>query len=368
MLIIDGHLDLSVNALQWGRDLEKSVYTLRALEIGSNTGLPTNWGSGTGTVALPEMRRGRVALCFATVMAGCSGNPSPHMDFASVNQANAVARGHVAYYRNLEKTGAIRMIGDLDSLDRHIKEWEAWDASPDTDLIKQSPPLGIVLSMEGGDPIMNPEELQEWWDLGLRMLIVTHFGRGRYAGGTGTELGLTDMGASLLKEMERLGMLVDVTHFSDQAFWQVMECYSGPVLASHSNCQTLVPNQRQLSDEQLKAVIAREGVIGSCPDLWMLKLGWAPGDTNQDVTLDAVVDHIDHVCQLAGDSHHAGIGSDLDGGYGQKQCPRDLDTIADLQKLAGLLEKRGYTSEDVLNLMYRNWLRLLRENWQKRRF
>jgi membrane dipeptidase len=99
----------------------------------------------------------------------------------------------------------------------------------------------------------------------------------------------------------------------------------------------------------------------------MLKPGWAPGDTNQDVTLEAVVDHMDHVCQLAGDSRHAGIGSDLDGGYGQKQCPRDLDTIADLQKLANLLEKRGYTPGDVSNLMYRNWLRLLRENWRNRR-
>jgi len=365
MLIIDGHLDLTVNAIQWGRDLEKSVLTLRVQEIGSNTGLPANWGSGLGTVALPEMRQGRIALCFATVVAGCSGNPSPHMDYASVNQANAVTRGHVAYYRNLEKAGRVRMVTNLEGLEHHMAEWEAWDASPSADA-ETAPPLGIVLSMEGADPILNPEELQEWWDLGLRMLIVTHFGRGRYAGGTGTELGLTEMGKPLLKEMERLGMLVDVTHFSDQAFWQVMECYPGPVLASHCNCRALVPNQRQFSDDQLKAVIARDGVIGSCLDLWVLKLGWASGDTNQDVTLDAVVDQMDHVCQLAGDSRHAAIGSDLDGGFRQRQCPRDLNTIADLQKLASLLEKRGYSSADVLNLMYRNWLRLLRENWQKR--
>ncbi len=365
MLITDGHLDLTLNAIQWGRDLEKSVFTLRAQEIGSNTGLPPNWGSGVGTVALPEMRQGRVALCFATVISACSGNPVPHMDYSSVYQANAVARGHVAYYRNLQKGGYIRMITNLESLDSHMAEWESWDADSHADPA-HTPPLGIVLSMEGGDPILNPDELQEWWDLGLRMLIVTHFGRGRYAGGTGTELGLTEMGAPLLKEMERLGMLVDVTHFSDQAFWQAMQCYSGPVFASHTNCRALVPNQRQFTDEQLKAVIARDGVIGACPDVWMLKLGWAPGDTNQDITLDALVDHMDHVCQLAGDSLHSGIGSDLDGGYGQKQCPRDLDTIADMQKLAALFEKRGYSPEDVSNLMYRNWVRLLREHWTKR--
>jgi membrane dipeptidase len=365
MLIIDGHLDLTLNALQWGRDLEKSVMTLRAQEIGGNTGIPANWGSGLGTVALPEMRQGRIALCFATVIAGCSGNPSPHLDYASVNQANAIARGHVTYYRNLERAKQLRMIMDLDSLERHITEWETWDLDPHSDPF-HTPLLGIVLSMEGADPILNPEELQEWWDLGLRMLIFTHFGRGRYAGGTGTELGLTQMGAPLLKEMERLGMLLDVTHFSDQAFWQAIECFSGPILASHSNCRALVPNQRQFSDEQIKAVTAREGVIGSCPDIWMLKPGWAPGDTIADVSLDAVVDHMDHVCQLAGNSRHAGIGSDLDGGYGQRQCPHDLNTIADLQKLAGLLEKRGYSKEDVSNLMYKNWLRLLRENWKKR--
>jgi membrane dipeptidase len=364
MLITDGHLDLTLNAIQWGRDLEKSVFTLRAEEIGSNTGLPPNWGAGVGTVALPEMRQGRVALCFATVISACSGKPVPHMDYSSVNQANAVARGHVAYYRNLQKAGYIRIITQLESLNRHIAEWESWDADSQADPAR-TPPLGIVLSMEGGDPILNPDELQEWWDLGLRMLIVTHFGNGRYAGGTGTELGLTDIGPPLLREMERLGMLVDVTHFSDQAFWQAMECYSGPVLASHTNCRALVPHQRQFTDEQLKAVISRGGVIGSCPDLWMLKLGWAPGDTNQDITLDVVVDHMDHVCQLAGDSRHSAIGSDLDGGYGQKQCPRDLNTIADLQKLADILEKRGYSQEEIANMMYRNWVRLLRENWTK---
>ena len=365
MLIADGHLDLALNAIQWGRNIEKSVYTQRALEAGNSLELPPNWGSGLGTIGLPEMRQGRVALCFATVECGFSGNPAPHMNYASVNQANAVTRGHVAYYQNLQKAGYLRIITNLESLDSHMAEWESWDTDSDVDPA-HTPPLGIVLSMEGGDPILNPDELQEWWDLGLRLLIVTHYGRGRYAGGTGTELGLTEMGAPLLKEMERLGMLVDASHLSDLAFWQVMDYYPGPVYASHSNCRALVPNQRHFTDEQLKAVIGRDGVIGSCLDVWMLKLGWAPGDSNQDVTLDTVVDHMDHVCQLAGDSRHAAIGSDLDGGYGLKQCPRDLETIADLQKLIPLLEKRGYTHEDVANLMYLNWVKILRQNWSKR--
>ena len=364
MLIADGHLDLAYNALQCNRDLLKSVYTLRVMEVGNKSGVPLNWGAAQGTVAIPEMRLGRVALSFATMLAGSSGHPVAHSDYASPLQANAIARGQLAYYRLLEKEGLVRIITDAEALERHLVEWEAWDSQPDADP-GQTPPLGFTLSMEGSDPVLRPEELEEWYALGLRMIIVAHFGPGRYTGGTGTELGLTSMGAPLLREMERLGILLDVTHFSDQAFWQALEQYQGPVLASHANSRALVPHQRQFSDEQIRAVIDRGGVIGTCADIWMLQPGWVLGDSNEDIPLDRMVDHIDHVCQLAGNSRHAAIGTDLDGGYGQKQCPRDLETIADLQKLAGLLAVSGYSPDDVTNVMYRNWARFLRQSWTR---
>lgn len=372
MLIADGHLDLAYNALQCNRNLLQSVMTIRVQEAGNRNGLPPNWGAGQGTVALPEMRQGRVALCFATVLAGCSGHPVAHMDFPTPQHAHAIARGQLAFYRALEKDHHIRIITGLASLNQHIAEWEAWDEQLLTDsgeaaLPDVGPPLGFVISMEGADPIISPDHLQDWWDEGLRMVIVSHFGPGRYAGGTGTEIGLTEIGRSLLAGMEKIGMLVDMTHFSDQAFWQAINLYAGPLLASHTNSRTLVSNQRQFSDDQMKAIIARDGVIGACLDIWMLQPGYVIGtDTNEKITLEDVVDHIDHVCQLAGDSRHAGIGSDLDGGYGQKQCPRDFDTIADLQKLSGLLEKRGYLKEDIANILYRNWVGLLRKSWAKR--
>jgi membrane dipeptidase len=155
-----------------------------------------------------------------------------------------------------------------------------------------------------------------------------------------------------------------MSHFSDQAFWQALDLYDGPILASHNNCRALVPHQRQFSDAQLQAIMARDGVVGVAADAWMLKPGWVGGQsTNVDVTLDHVVDHIDHICQLAGNPRHAAIGSDLDGGFGREQAPCDLDTIADLQRIPDLLEARGYEAEDIAAIMHGNWLRLLRESW-----
>lgn len=356
MLVIDAHLDLSWSALQWNRDLTQSVYTLRVLEI--NT---PGKGRAQNTVALPEMRRGRVAVSFATLLARSTGRPTPHVDYGSPTQSYGVAHGQLAYYRALERDGHVRILTDAAGLTGHIAEWESWEAAGADE--SRTPPLGFVISMEGADPIRNPDQLAEWWEAGLRLLGPTHYGTGRYAGGTGTELGLTDLGAPLLREMARLGMLLDLTHFSDESFWEAVNIYDGPVLASHQNCRALVPHQRQFSDEQLRLIFERDGVIGSAFDAWMLLPGFRLMDNNPAVTMNDVVDHIDYVCQLAGNSRHAAIGTDLDGGFGREQSPRDLDTIADLQKIPDLLAQRGYKEEDIAAIMYKNWVRLLQDSW-----
>jgi membrane dipeptidase len=381
MLIVDAHLDLSWNALQWGRDLTRSVYTIRTQE---NT--TPGKGRGLGTVAYPEMRQGRVALCIATLIARSTGQPAPHVDYATPMQAYGVAQGQLAYYRALERTGETRIIADLAGLNQHVAEWEAWEREEETKgqadketgenrnssptdrrsslSVHRSPPLGFVISMEGADPIVEPEQLAAWYDAGLRLLGLTHYGPGRYAGGTATELGLTELGPPLLAEMTRLGVVLDLTHCSDQSFWQALEHYDGPAIASHNNCRALVPHQRQFDDDQLRAIAERDGVIGAALDAWMLKPGWSIGaSTNPAVTLSDVAEQIDYICQLTGSSRHAAIGSDLDGGFGREQSPQDLDTIADLQKLAGLLSARGYTADDIAAIMHGNWLRLLRRVW-----
>ena len=355
MLIIDAHLDLSWNALQGNRDLLRSAYTIRTQEAGT-----PGKGRAQGTVAFPDMREGRLAVSVVTLFARSTGQTAPHADFASPAQSYGVAQGQLAYYRALDHEGHIRVIADRANLDSHIAQWEAWEETAADD----TPPLGFVISMEGADPILQPNQLEEWVGGGLRLLGLTHYGPGRYAGGTGTELGLTELGPPLLAEMQRLGVTLDLTHCSDQAFWEALDHYEGLVLASHNNCRALVPHQRQFSDEQLRAIFERDGVIGAAFDAWMLQPGWVSGQsTNEAVTLNTVVDHMDHVCQLAGNSRHAGIGTDLDGGYGREQSPSDLDTITDLQKIAGLLADRGYNDDDIRAMMHGNWLRLLRQAW-----
>lgn len=351
MLIVDAHLDLAWNALQWNRDLTRPVHSIRTME----GGVPGK-GRGLGTVALPDLRRGRVALCFATLLARSTGAHVPHIDYPSPTQSNAVARGQLAYYRALERQGHARVISTRPAFAAHMAAWERWEADP----AGEPPPVGMVISMEGADPILDPEELEEWRELGLRIVGPAHYGPGRYAGGTATEAPLTELGRALLGEMGRLGIALDVTHLSDPAFWEAIERFDGPLLASHNNCRTLVPHQRQFSDEQLRAVIDRGGVIGAALDTWMLQPGWTVGaPNNPPVPLERVAEHIDHICQLAGSSRHAAIGSDLDGGFGREQSPHDLDTIADLQRLAELLARRGYGDADIAAIMHGNWLRLL---------
>lgn len=357
MLIIDAHLDLSWNANQWNRNLLESVYTIRTKEVRT-----PGKGRAKGTVALPEMRQGRIAVSFATLLARSTGHTADHIDYGSQAQSYGTAHGQLAYYRALEMDGHIRILTDSPSLKAHIIEWETWENNGADE--ENTPPLGFVISMEGADPIRNPEQLEQWWDAGLRLLGPTHYGPGRYAGGTGTELGLTELGKPLLQEMMRLGMVLDLTHFSDEAFWEAIEIYDGLVLASHNNCRALVPQQRQFSNEQLDLIIERDGVIGAAFDIWMLEPGFVSGQSNETVFIDTVIDHIDYVCQLAGNSRHAAIGTDLDGGFGREQSPCDLDTIADLQKIPAKLASRGYSEADINNIMHGNWLRLLHAAWE----
>ena len=356
MLIIDAHLDLAWNALQWNRNLQHSVYTIRTQESRISGA-----GRGRGTVALPEMRKGRIALCFATLLARSTGKPIQNLDYSSPIQAYGVAQGQLAYYRALVESGEVRMITNLAELDEHMDAWLKWELK--TDL--PQPKLGLVISMESADPILTLEQLAAWTAWNLRIIGPAHYGVGRYAGGTSTEHGFTSEGLSLLQEMERENIILDLTHLSDQAFWQALDCFNGTMLASHNNCRALVPHQRQFDDRQIRAIIARDGVIGAAFDNWMIRPGWTLGaKENEQVTLAHVTDHIDHICQLAGDSKHAAIGSDLDGGFGREQSPSDLDTIADVAHIADILSQRGYRDTDIASIMYGNWLRLLRAAWK----
>jgi membrane dipeptidase len=364
MIIFDAHLDLAWNALDWNRDLLLPVAEIRRREEGMS-----DKGRGCNTVSFPELRRGKIAIFIATLLARLlQPNLVPAIRrFHSMEAAYAAAQGQMAYYRALEQQGHLRWIKDKEGLEAHV---EAWTSGRETASQESAcgEPLGFILSMEGADPVLFPEQVEEWWQAGLRIIGPAHYGVSPYAHGTGTEGGLFPRGPALLKEMERVGMILDVTHLSDQCFDEALDLYGGPVLASHHNCRALVPNQRQLTDEQIKRLIGRGAVIGTALDAWMLSPDWIRGTTTPEqagVTLSSMIDHIDHVCQLAGDARHAAIGTDLDGGFGREQSPADLDTIADLQRLPDLLGRRGYKTEAIEGILFKNWVRFFQAAWTK---
>jgi membrane dipeptidase len=219
-----------------------------------------------------------------------------------------------------------------------------------------------VLSMEGCDPILDADQVAHWHGIGLRCASLSHYGTGAWAHGTGTEGGLFPRSRELLRAFTAQGIILDISHLTDEGLWQVLEHYEGPVIASHHNARALVTGQRQLDDDMLRALIDRDAVIGTSFDLWMLDPEFVRGQPNpRRKSLDAVADHIDHVCQLAGSGRHAAVGSDLDGGFGVEQSPADLDTIADVARIAQILSRRGYAAADVEAILAGNWLRMLRK-------
>jgi membrane dipeptidase len=352
MLLIDAHLDLSWNALGWNRDLEQEVSAIREAERGM-----TGKARGRNTVSLPELRKAEVGISIVTLLARANAKGKHSLDFRTQDIAAATALGQLEYYRLLERRGLCTMIEDLPALER---SFAAWQASP------QTAPLGFILSMEGADPIVDPGQAELWFQRGLRIVGLAHYGPSAYACGTGSEGGLTPAGHDLLRAMEELGLILDLTHLADEAFWEAVDKFRGPVLASHNNCRSITPGQRQFSDEQIRKIIERDGVIGAAFDAWMMASGWTEDRSGRaPILIENAVEHIDHICQIAGNTRHIAIGSDLDGGFGTEQSPDDMDTIADLQRLQPMLGARGYSVEDIEGIFYANWMNFFRRSWKK---
>lgn len=357
-MTIDLHLDLSLNAIEWNRDLRQPVATVRAAEAGMTDKIDR----GRGTVALPELRRGGIGLVVATQIARHNTVPNqfPGAGFNSPHQAWAMTQAQRAWYEAMEDAGEMRQIRDAVSLENHLAEWA------DETISAEKKPVGYVLSLEGADSLVELSFLEKAYAYGLRALGPAHYGPGRYAPGTGLSGPLTPAGRDLLREMDALGMILDVTHLTDEGFDEALELFQGPVWASHHNCRALVPHQRQLTDDQIRRLAERGAVIGGCLDAWMLKPGLTQRKSNPaefGVTLDTLIGHFDHVCQLTGTARHCALGTDLDGTFGTEQSPADLDTIADVANLRNLLARRGYSAADVAGIFGENALRFLRQAW-----
>jgi membrane dipeptidase len=354
MLIFDAHLDLSMNAMEWNRDLTRPIEEIRARE----NHLTDKPDRGRGTISFKEMRRGNVGLCVATQIARYVARDNPLPGWHSQEQAWAMTQAQLTWYRTMEERGELVQIRDRAALDRHLEDWLQAESV-------QGRPIGYVLSLEGADSIVTLSYLERAYAKGLRAVGPAHYGPGVYAYGTNSSGGLGEKGRALLREMERLGIILDVTHLCDESFRDALDHFRGHVWASHSNCRALVDHNRQFSDDHIRELVQRDAVIGVVLDAWMLVPGWIRGQSTPEsagVNLATVADHVDHICQVAGDARHVGIGSDLDGAFGREQCPADVQTIADLRKLLDLLAGRGYRSEDIELIAHGNFIRFLRRS------
>jgi membrane dipeptidase len=359
-LIVDAHLDIAYNALYAERDYRRSALVTRRKESGS-------WRErrfGQCAVGLPEMIRGRVGLCFGTIFVEpyarrtSDGLPA----YRNEHEAHRLGMAQLDFYRRwTDQEPHAMLVTNQVELQALCAAWGVTAApSPLSGHAPRAPhPVGIVLLMEGADPILEPKEVERWYERGLR-IIGPAWDATRYAGGTWRGGRLTKLGRALLDVMAEYNVILDVSHLSHNALFEALDAFEGQhVIASHSNPYRYVPTSRHLPDKAIAAIAERQGVIGVVLYNRFLKKEWS--GRKYDVTLDDVVRMIDHICQVTGSADHVGIGSDYDGGFGAEATPRELDTIRDHYKVGQALLERGFEPRHVVNIMYGNWLRVLRQ-------
>ncbi|HEY2981677.1 MAG TPA: membrane dipeptidase [Anaerolineales bacterium] len=363
-LIVDSHNDLAWNILSFGRDYTRAAAETRRLEAGS-AAVAEN---GNTLLGWPDYQRGQVALVFSTLFAA----PLRHRTHISETQvyetseeAHRLYRAQLMAYQRLTDShpDKFQLIGSGPDLKRVLDDWRA--PRPPAPDAPPGHPVGLVVLMEGGDGIRSLDELAEWHELGVRVIGPAWAGT-RFCGGTREPGPLTAEGRALLAAMADHHFFLDISHMDEPAALEALDRYAGPVIATHGNCLALLPDfptNRQFSDRLIRGLIERDGALGVVPYNVFLKSGWTRASNRRDeVHIDDLLLHIDHICQLAGDSLHTGIGTDFDGGFGLESVPPQIDTIADLQNLDAMLTARGYSEDDVENILGRNWLTRLEKD------
>jgi membrane dipeptidase len=348
MMIIDAHEDIAWNAMALGRDVRRSVHETRRLELESDA----SHRYGSCTLGLPEWLAGGVTIVFGTIFVEPvrKGNVEPYT-YATAEEAHEQAQAQLDYYHRLaDECEQIALIGNRSSLNAVLASWDS-----------EKPQVGIVPLMEGADPIRDPGEVDMWFERGIRAVGLSWMAGSRYAGGDAVPGPLTDIGHELLEAMADLGLVLDVSHLAEQAFFEAVDRFEGHVIASHANPRARVDGTRHLSDEMIRRVAERDGIVGIVLYNSFLRSGWSHGDPRDVVTVADVAAAIDHVCQVVGDADHVGLGSDFDGGFGLESIPAGLDTIADLTHIVPALGEMGYGDKTISAVMGDNWLRLLRK-------
>jgi membrane dipeptidase len=361
-LIVDSHQDLAWNILSFGRDYLRSAHETRRLENGNLT-VECN---GDTLLGWPDYQQGQVAVIFATLFSTPArwAYAWETYFYKDPKEADKQYRQQMDLYHRLtdEQPDKFRFIRSASDLDEVLASQRKSDSNG------RGYPVGLLPLMEGADCILEFGQLEEWWDMGLRLIGPAWAGT-RFCGGTKEPGPLTADGRKLLAVMADLGFTLDLSHMDEAAVLEAIDIYPGQVVVTHANCLALMPGHqynRMLSDRVINGVLERDGMIGVIPFNTFLKDGWLiANDDREEVSLEKLVDHIDHICQLAGDARHVGIGTDFDGGFGWQSTPKELDTIADLQKLVPLLLARGYSEGDAAAILGGNWINQLHRSLPK---
>ena len=339
-VIVDSHEDIAFNSVVLGQDFLSSAYAKRTHES-SPWGIPT--------VGFPEVKEANIRVVFASIWAAACHNPTNlHVKpcYETPEEACKQGQEQLSYYQKLVANPEFSLV----TTKRDLAE-----------VTGDQYRLGLLLSMEGADPILSPEHLNEWVKKGLRVVGFAH-GRTRYSGGTRQPGPLTDLGRGLLSAMEREHVILDISHMAEESFFDAMRLFHGPIIATHSNCRALIPTDRHLSDEMIRAIVERDGMIGGVLFNKFLTTDWEKnGRIKGSVTLADFVRQLRHMCDVAGDAEHVGIGSDFDGGFGSESIPAEMDTIADMPKIGVALTDSGFSDREVDGIMGENWLRFLRK-------
>lgn len=351
-IIVDAHQDIAWNAVTFGRDFSLSALRKRQDEAASEGDTPAR--AGQALSGLPEALLGRVGLIFATLYASPATAPfAGGKSYETPAQAEALAQEQIDVYQRLadqnERITLVRSQADLGVV------LESWREGRDFEQHR----VGLILLMEGADPIVEPRQTPEWYERGVRIIGPAWTGT-RYSGGTHMPGPLTALGRELLESMADLNMVLDLSHMAEEAFIESVDRYPGPLIASHSNPRRFCNTDRHLSDDMIRRLAAREGVMGIVPyNTFLWDRGAAPA-RKEDAPLSRVADAIDHVCQVTGSTRYVGIGTDFDGGFGAERTPAEIDTLADLALIGPLLRARGFGEGDITAILGANFLRVVR--------
>jgi membrane dipeptidase len=354
MIVVDAHEDIAYNVFKYGRDYRRSALKTRELEAAAGLSY------AGATLGLPESIAGRVALVFATlfveptnnqgIMLTPDGNP---ITYSSPREAYEQAMRQLDYYHRLaDESPRVSLVRDLAELNGVLSTWEEGKSVRDR---KQ----GLVVLMEGADPILEPKQFEEWYERGVRIVGLA-WEETRYSAGTGKPGRLSPLGRELLEVMASFNAILDLSHMAEEAFLEAVDLYEGILIASHSNPRRFRNTDRHLSDDMIRRLAERDGVIGIVLYNRFLSDTWERTDPKHTITLSLVADAIDHICQITGSAAHVGLGSDFDGGFGVQQIPYEIDTVGDLWRIGEVLRERGYSQDDIAAVLGGNMLRKLK--------